>query len=70
MLSGHTHGGQFGMEIGPFRWSLAQMRYERWAGLYAEGRQFLYVNRGLGSVGPPLRLGIQPEITLLTLRRA
>ena len=70
MVCGHTHGGQFGMEIGPFRWSLAQMRYERWAGLYAEGRQFLYVNRGIGTVGPPLRLGIRPEITLLTLRRA
>ena len=32
--------------------------------------QFLYVNRGLGTVGPPVRLGIRPEITLLTLRRA
>ena len=75
MLCGHTHGGQFGIEYGPFRWSLAQVRYERWAGLYAEprkeerGPQFLYVNRGIGTVGPPLRLGIRPEITLLTLRR-
>jgi hypothetical protein len=70
MLCGHTHGGQFGMEIGPLRWGLAQIRYERWAGLYTEGRQFLYVNRGIGTVGPPLRLGIRPEITLVTLRRA
>ena len=75
MLCGHTHGGQLGIEWGPFRWGLAKMVYERWAGLYAEPRaggtskQFLYVNRGLGTVGPPLRLGIRPEITLLTLRR-
>ncbi len=50
--------------------------YPRWAGLYGEprtpdgdGAQFLYVNRGLGTVGPPVRLGIRPEITILTLRR-
>lgn len=75
-LSGHTHGGQIGFEAGPLRWSLARVMYERWAGLYTEpraggqrGHQQLYVNRGLGTVGPPLRLGIRPEITLLTLRR-
>ena len=76
MLCGHTHGGQLGIEFGPFRWGLAKMVYDRWAGLYSEPRhggaskQFLYVNRGLGTVGPPLRLGIRPEITLLTMRRA
>jgi len=76
MICGHTHGGQFGFEFGPLRWSVAQMRYDRWAGLYAEPRrggedpQWLYVNRGIGTVGPPLRLGIPPEITLLTLHRA
>ncbi|GIV59679.1 MAG: phosphoesterase [Rhodothermaceae bacterium] len=76
MLCGHTHGGQLGIEAGPLRWSLARVVYPRWAGLYAEDhpgtgrRQFLYVNRGLGTVGPPVRLGIRPEITLLTLRRA
>jgi hypothetical protein len=76
MLSGHTHGGQIGFEIGPLRYSLARVAYPRWAGLYSEtradrqGQQFLYVNRGVGTVGPPLRLGIRPEITLLTLRKA
>jgi len=75
MLCGHTHGGQLGVEVGPLRYSLARVAYPRWAGLYAEprpdgGEQFLYVNRGIGTVGPPLRLGIRPEITLLTLRRA
>ena len=73
-LSGHTHGGQLGVELGPLRWSPARVVYPRWAGLYQEatsaGTQHLYVNRGLGTVGPPLRLGIRPEITLLTLKRA
>ncbi len=76
MLCGHTHGGQIGVELGPLRWGLARLVYQRWAGLYVEpapsrrGRQYLYVNRGVGTVGPPLRLGIRPEITLVTLRRA
>ncbi len=76
MLCGHTHGGQVGFELGPLRYSLARVAYPRWAGLYQEPRadgqrrQFLYVNRGLGTIGPPLRIGIRPEITLLTLRRA
>ena len=75
MLAGHTHGGQVGVELGPLRWSLARVMYPRWAGLYGEPsagereKQFLYVNRGLGTVGPPVRLGIRPEITILTLRR-
>jgi len=76
MLCGHTHGGQIGIELGPLRWGLARLVYERWAGLYMEpatsrrGRQYLYVNRGVGTVGPPLRLGIRPEITLITLSHA
>ena len=76
MVCGHTHGGQVGLEWGPLRYSLARVAYARWAGLYTEPRadnpnpQYLYVNRGLGTVGPPLRLGIRPEITLLTLRQA
>lgn len=76
MLCGHTHGGQIGLEWGPLRYSLARVAYPRWAGLYeearpnGEGSQYLYVNRGAGTVGPPLRLGIRPEITLLTLRSA
>lgn len=75
MLCGHTHGGQVGLEVGPVRFSLARIAYPRWAGLYEENRpqdptgQFLYVNRGLGTVGPPIRFGVRPEITLLTLRK-
>lgn len=74
MLCGHTHGGQIGIELGPLRWSLARLAYPRWAGLYSETNagteQFLYVNRGLGTVGPPIRFGMRPEITVLTLRKA
>ena len=67
-LSGHTHGMQFGFEIGKFRWSPSQWTYKYWAGLYGENGQQLYVNRGLGYTGFPGRVGIRPEITLLTLQ--
>lgn len=68
MLSGHTHGGQFGIQAFGFEWSPAQYVYEQWAGMYRKGDQLLYVNRGLGTVGPPIRIGIPPEITHFTLR--
>ncbi len=70
-LSGHTHGFQFGVEIPGFvRWSPVQYVYPRWAGLYQEAAQYLYVNRGLGYLGYPGRVGILPEITQLTLEAA
>jgi len=69
MLSGHTHGGQFGVSMLGYEWSPAQYVYRHWAGLYREGSQQIYVNRGLGTVGPPIRIGIRPEITHITLRR-
>ncbi len=71
-LSGHTHGFQFGVELKDFRWSPAQYMYKHWAGLYSVTNshkpQYLYVNRGLGNIGYPGRVGIWPEITLITLR--
>jgi predicted MPP superfamily phosphohydrolase len=67
-LSGHTHGMQFGIEIGKFRWSPSKWTYKQWAGLYRKNGQQLYVNRGLGYTGFPGRVGIRPEITLLTLK--
>lgn len=67
-LSGHTHGMQFGIEIGDFRWSPAQFQYKQWADLYKEGEQYLYVNRGYGFIGYPGRIGILPEITMLELK--
>ena len=67
-LSGHTHGFQFGVEIpGFFKWSPIQYMYPQWAGLYENMGQYLYVNRGLGYLGYPGRVGILPEITLITL---
>ena len=69
-LSGHTHGMQFGVEIGDFRWSPIQYRYKQWADLYQEQDQYLYVNRGYGYIGYPGRIGILPEITILELKRA
>lgn len=68
MLSGHTHGMQFGVEIpGWIKWSPIKYMYKQWAGLYQQGQQYLYVNRGLGFLGYPGRVGILPEITLLEL---
>jgi predicted MPP superfamily phosphohydrolase len=67
MLAGHTHGMQFGIEIPGFKWSPVQYVYEQWAGLYEEGKQKLYVNRGYGFIGYPGRVGILPEITLIEL---
>ena len=70
MLAGHTHGMQFGVEIGDFRWSPSQYVYKQWADLYQKGTQSLYVNRGFGFLGYPGRIGILPEITVLTLKRS
>ncbi|MEQ8241429.1 MAG: metallophosphoesterase [Cyclobacteriaceae bacterium] len=67
-LAGHTHGMQFGIEIGEFRWSPSQYVYPRWADLYQEKDQYLYVNRGYGYIGYPGRVGILPEITILELK--
>lgn len=66
-LSGHTHGFQFGVEIPGFHWSPVQYVYKQWAGLYSQGLQHLYVNRGFGFIGFPGRVGILPEISVLEL---
>jgi uncharacterized protein len=67
MLAGHTHGMQFGVEIPWLKWSPVQYVYKQWAGLYEQGAQKLYVNRGFGFIGYPGRVGILPEITLIEL---
>ncbi len=66
-LSGHTHGMQFGIEVPGFHWSPVQYVYKQWAGLYEQGKQKLYVNRGFGFIGYPGRVGILPEITVIEL---
>jgi len=70
MFSGHTHGMQFGIEIPGFKWSPSQYFYKQWAGLYKKGNQQLYVNRGLGFLGYPGRVGILPEISVFELKKA
>ncbi|HET7178236.1 MAG TPA: metallophosphoesterase [Chryseosolibacter sp.] len=69
MFAGHTHGFQFGVEIGGFRWSPSQYAYKQWAGLYRQGKQYLYVNRGFGYLGYPGRIGMPPELTIFELKR-
>ncbi len=67
-LSGHTHGFQIGIETQEVKWSPAKWMYKHWAGLYHNGDgRYLYVNRGLGVIGYPGRIGILPEITVLEL---
>jgi hypothetical protein len=68
-LSGHTHGMQLGIHRWGIHWSPAQWMFKQWDGLYFYQDKALYVNRGLGYIGIPLRLGMPPEITVLTLRR-
>ncbi|GAB2976146.1 metallophosphoesterase [Mucilaginibacter puniceus] len=68
-LSGHTHGAQFGVEVAGVRWSPVQYRYLDWAGLVNEKNRYLYVNRGFGFLAFSGRLGIWPEITVITLKK-
>ena len=69
-LSGHTHGMQFGIEIpGVIKWSPIKWRYKYWAGLYQNAGQYLNVNRGFGFLAFPGRVGIWPEITVITLKK-
>ena len=70
-LSGHTHGMQFGIEIpGWIKWSPIKWRYKQWAGIYEKLNQRLNVNRGFGYLAYPGRVGIWPEVTVITLKRA
>ncbi|WP_345329494.1 metallophosphoesterase [Mucilaginibacter defluvii] len=68
-LSGHTHGAQFGIEAPGFRWSPVKYRYLQWAGFAKQHDRKLYVNRGFGFLAFTGRLGIWPEITVLTLKK-
>ena len=68
-LAGHTHGAQFGVETASFKWSPVQYSYLDWAGLATENGRNLYVNRGFGFLAFSGRLGIWPEITVITLKK-
>ena len=62
-LSGHTHGGQFAL----FGWAPASLKYREIGGLYQAGNRALYVSKGVSGV-IPFRFGVNPEITVITLR--
>lgn len=70
VLSGHTHA----MQLSLFGWCPSKYIFKEYRGLYKEttplGEQLLYVNPGLGETALPARIGVPPEITLLTLRSA
>jgi predicted MPP superfamily phosphohydrolase len=70
ILSGHTHGGQVRLPFigAPARFISSEMKYAR--GLFERGGTQLYVSRGTGVIGLPVRLGSPPEIAVLRLRRA
>ena len=70
-LCGHTHGMQFGIEIpGIIKWSPAKWRYKQWAGVYGENKQYLNVNRGFGYLAYPGRVGMWPEVSVITLSKS
>lgn len=67
-LSGHTHSSQLGINIGErYKWSPSQFLFPHWDGHYQQGDQHLFVSRGLGYTAIPFRLGMPPEITIITL---
>jgi hypothetical protein len=68
-LSGHTHGMQMGIITKKFRWSPAKYFYPHWNGLYSDGNQYQYVNRGLGVLAIPFRIWMPPEITVITIKK-
>lgn len=70
VLSGHTHGGQIAMPGLSRKLNLARLMSPFTVGVYRYGRSTLYVNRGAGTTGPPIRLGAPAEIAMLTLRAA
>lgn len=69
-LSGHTHAAQMAFKMyGKLR-SPSSLIYNEWDGLYNENNQYLYINKGLGFIGVPMRLGAaRPEVTVITLHR-
>ena len=68
VLAGHTHGGQIGVPFFYRYANLATIPYRYTIGLYRRGASVLYVHPGLGTTGPPMRLGVAPEVTVLRLR--
>jgi uncharacterized protein len=68
-FSGHTHGMQMGVITKNFRWSPSKYFYPHWNGLFTSGKQYQYVNRGLGVLAIPFRIWMPPEITVITIKK-
>lgn len=69
-LAGHTHGGQLALEYVRRGLNLSRLGYTYTSGWYEKAGGQLYVNRGIGTIGFPIRLGAPPEITVFELARA
>ena len=61
-LSGHTHGSQ----VLPLR-PISHVLFPHLRGLYSQGNSYMYVSRGVGTGGPPMRLGSPPELVFIRL---
>lgn len=68
-LSGHTHSAQIGFIIGSFKWSPAHIKFKYCDGQYYIGNQCIITSRGLGCVGIPARLGMNPVYEVITLKK-
>lgn len=68
-LGGHTHGGQMVLNVDGITLSHMRLRYIHWRGYYNENGNRLYLTSGIGTVGIPFRFGVQPEITLIKLKK-
>ena len=69
-LSGHTHSAQIGIDLNnKYKWSPSQWMFQYWDGLYSQDNQHLFISRGLGYTAIPFRLGMPPEISIITLKK-
>lgn len=69
-LAGHTHGGQVSLEFVDINISPSRLITPYVEGWFQKGKGQLYVNRGIGTIGLPMRIGAPPEITIYHLARA
>jgi predicted MPP superfamily phosphohydrolase len=68
VLSGHTHAGQIAVPFAVGALNLSRLGSAYSSGTYRRGGSNMYVSPGLGTTGPPVRIGAAPAITLLVLR--
>jgi predicted MPP superfamily phosphohydrolase len=68
-LSGHTHAAQMGVQLNRKVYSPAVFLYKQYNGLYEKENQKIYVSRGIGYIGLPMLIGLNPEITVIKLKK-